>query len=433
MIVHVFECSKVIEMRERSLELAIPHFNCGPLRSLPMRIAHTLVGVLAVLFLWPTGPSMASNVCSWASFPMWPGHIPKDGETIGSVTAIGPNDVWAAGDALSPGFGHWDGVRWSILPVPGFDYLGFEESISATADNNIWAVGWGSHRFSTGPYALHFDGSSWTQDFLPLDPSLIEPAFATHVRAFSANDVWAIGWGYTPSDTIGSFVDRWNGTTWNSVKILPPKGPNGLDELMIYDVSGTSGSDVWLLGFYIFHNRSHVFIEHFDGNKWSIVPNPAQPNPHLYHDPDLAGIYAKSPSNAWVVGSYSIPANNPNGQISLTYTAHWNGSIWSYVPSPSVGARHQDNYLTAVSGSSTKDIWAVGYVVSGAALRGPLGLHWNGISWNAVQRPEEMGTGIYRAVVDISPKDVWAIGVQTTSSGTSGLLQSAFWCTPTTR
>jgi hypothetical protein len=399
-----------------------------------MRTASLFIALIALIVASNASPSWASTACSWQSVPVWPGHLPGSQLSITSISAIGPNDIWAAGEGLSPGLAHWDGNRWSPVSLPDNLQLGYEESIAATADDDIWAVGWGYRDGPPGPYWLHFDGSEWTQDFLPLQPGEFLVAEATHVKAFSPSDVWAIGQGEMHGELLGSWVDHWNGSKWNSVAILPPAGAAGKNSYSLENIGGTSGSDLWLLGrIDSFPGAGlRTFIEHFDGGTWKIVPNPTVPNPHEFANPVLVDVYAKSTKDAWAVGVYYDSTHNPNG-VSLTYTAHWNGSVWSYVPSPNVGPSHyQDNVLTSVSGSKVTDVWAVGGVTSGDDEIGLLGMHWDGISWRIVQRPEAMGVGTLRAIVDLSRNDVWAVGDQSLPRKGLGLLQAAFWCTPTT-
>src|SRR5204862_1571052 len=94
----------------------------------------------------------------------------------------------------------------------------------------------------------------------------------------------------------------------------------------------------------------------------------------------LAGVEAISANDVWAVGRYQPTAASPE----QTLTMHWNGTAWSVVTSPSVGT--QQNFLWSVSGSSSNDVWAVGYNGPSNA-RQTLTLHWDGSQWTQVQSP----------------------------------------------
>ena len=98
---------------------------------------------------------------------------------LSTVVALGPNDVWAAGNWVTPddvGIGlskivtlilHWDGTAWRVVPSPN-DPVRTSESmltgLAASGPSDIWAIGqvddWstGVH----GPLILHWDGVRWS-------------------------------------------------------------------------------------------------------------------------------------------------------------------------------------------------------------------------------------------------------------------------------
>lgn len=93
-----------------------------------------------------------------------------------------------------------------------------------------------------------------------------------------------------------------------------------------------------------------TLIEHWDGGGWSIVTSPSPAS-----NDTLTGVAARSATDVWAVGtrvdrSGAIP-------IDRTLTEHWNGTSWSVVASPNVGAN--DNLLNGVS-ATPGDVWAVG-------------------------------------------------------------------------
>src|SRR5205814_6959443 len=106
-------------------------------------------------------------------------------------------------------------------------------------------------------------------------------------------------------------------------------------------------------------------------------------NPYLY------GLAAVSANDVWAVGG-----------ANQTFTAHWDGSSWSTVPSPNpYGA---GSGLRAVAAVATNDVWAVGQY-DGIVLTE----HWNGTSWNIVSSP---GYSWLSGVAAVASNDIWAVG-----------------------
>ena len=88
------------------------------------------------------------------------------------------------------------------------------------------------------------------------------------------------------------------------------------------------------------------------GPQWNVVSSPNQTGAT---DNALNGVAVLSPTDVWAAGFYT----NTDG-VAQTLTERWDGSQWSIVPSPSVGAIG-GNVLQAISASSANNIWAVGY------------------------------------------------------------------------
>jgi hypothetical protein len=103
---------------------------------------------------------------------------------------------------------------------------------------------------------------------------------------------------------------------------------------------------------------------------WQQVPSPNASSADNY----LLGVSTLSPTDVWAVGYYS----NTVTQRYETLTEHWNGSVWTIVPSPNPAGWH--NYLRAVDGVASNDVWAVGdglpYVGYGGGYL--LTFHWDG-------------------------------------------------------
>jgi hypothetical protein len=99
---------------------------------------------------------------------------------INSIFGFGTNDVWAvgavrdAGDALAF---HWDGQRWTEIPVEGATL----EAVWGPRPDDVWAVGYRGT-------VLHFDGSAWTRCPMASDRDF-------HAVAGLEGQTWIVGQG----------------------------------------------------------------------------------------------------------------------------------------------------------------------------------------------------------------------------------------------
>jgi hypothetical protein len=307
-----------------------------------------------------------------------------------AASALSSDDVWTVGDSTSFGGSfprtlvqHWDGTQWSITPsLSPASWSNNLYGVVAITPNDVWAVGNQSNSIGGTQRTLieHWDGTQWS--IIPSPNAGTDKDFLGGVDAVSSDDVWAVG--RSVSDGVQqTLIEHWDGTQWS---IVPT--PNGAGEDSLTAVSAITDSDVWAVG---------TLIMHWDGTEWSIIPNPSSGS--------LTGIVALAPDDVWAVGSELDQA-----QVGQTLTLHWDGSQWSTIPSPSPGT--DGNRLSAVSGTASGDVWAVGYYYSDADCCRTLILHWDGSSWLVTDSPNsEYETYYLRGVAAVGPNDVWAVGV----------------------
>ncbi len=108
-----------------------------------------------------------------------------------------------------------------------------------------------------------------------------------------------------------------------------------------------------------------------------------------------------SPTNGWAVGF----APTAGGQATIV---HWDGSQWTSVPGPIVGA---GGYLSSIHMVSPTDGWAVGFD-AGAARS--LIVHWDGITWNVVSTlplPPTLAVSL-NSVFMVNSLDGWIVSNQ---------------------
>ncbi len=258
--------------------------------------------------------------------------------------------------------------------------------IDAISANDAWAVG--NYYSPTNGSLLtlieHFDGTRWTVVPSPSEPDISNTL--TAVAAVSASDVWAVGYLGTTTP-MGPLALHWDGTVWSIIPTptLPPQvvspGLNG--------VAAISTDDVWAVGF---DSRRHALTMHWDGTEWSLVSIPTDPAS------SLLAVTAVSTDDVWAVGG------STTGFSGTYLILHWDGSTWSEVSVSGSGL------LTAVDAVSADDVWAVGSTSTNQTLT----MHWDGAAWSVVSSPNISGLGnLLQGVSAVSADDVWAVGFST--------------------
>jgi hypothetical protein len=167
--------------------------------------------------------------------------------------------------------------------------------------------------------------------------------------------------------------------------VVPTPNPSGGGQNVLNAVAIVAPSDAWAVG----EGQYESLAEHWDGSMWSIVPSP-----NLQTFTGMKGVAAVSSTDVWAVGD--------NGGVGMTM--HWNGSTWTAVANPAT------NYvaLNAVSAGASNDVWAVGSLNGNARS---LALHWNGSSWSQIATPSPDGSeNFLNGVAALTANNAWAVG-----------------------
>lgn len=320
------------------------------------------------------------NGTEWSLVPSPNG--PEGNGELHAVHALASNDAWAVGHYWTGWpfpqrrslIQHWNGTQWAVVPSPT-DSWNVENTladVTALSSTEVWAVGHTtSASHSPETLVLRWNGQVWTRVPSPnITPAASYFNYLQSVSASASNDIWAVGY-YHDSGYYNyrGLLLHWNGTQWSLVP-----GPNVVGQNnestnhTLWGVEVVSPTDVWAVGGISFGGS---LIQHWNGTQWSVVSNPGGNG----NDYDLlVDVAAVSANDVWAVG-YSQPAFEP----ITTLVQHWNGSAWSTVPSPNVAAgdRYDMNRLVDISVVSSKDIWAAGeYRVHGEAEQ-PLLEHYS--------------------------------------------------------
>jgi hypothetical protein len=350
------------------------------------------------------------NGTAWKIVPSPDPGGSADPAALGGVSASPAGDAWAVGFHGAPyrAFAlHWDGTG-----VPCRSWSGGQPgSLGASATSSLfkgiamlsaceaWAVGTYYNGSTWQTLIERWNGSSWKTVPSP-DPG--GPANFNQlngVAVSSARSAWAVGSRGSPPGTL---IEHWNGTAWKTAPSPNAGGPGHVNTLSA--VAASSASDAWAVGYYFGRIAAQTLAVHWNGVAWQVVnsPDPAGSG----HANFLASVSVTSAHDAWAVGYYE------KGGINRTLIEHWNGTAWKTVPSPNAGPRASANALTGVAATSADNAWAVGSYSSGAT-GGTLIEHWNGSAWKIVPSPNADGAALSStllAVTVTSARDAWAVG-----------------------
>ncbi|MBA3833313.1 MAG: hypothetical protein H0X34_15760 [Chthoniobacterales bacterium] len=276
---------------------------------------------------------------------------------------------------------------WTEVPGPASPKNPGIYGLASMSSSDTWAVGSSG---SQGGKTLieRWDGTSWN-----VVPNPVSLGQLRAVTALSSADAWSVGFRDNVSARL-TLVEHWDGTRWVEV---PSPSIGTYDQLV--GVSAVSSNDVWAVGYSISPNNAYILM-HWNGTAWSLVEGPP------VRDGVLSGVKALASEDIWAVGYKDYNANN---NTASTFTLHWDGTVWSEIPSPNVDA---SNFLAAVDGTAPDDLWAVGNSGGGATIAffHTLALHWDGTAWTVVPTPVITNSDAFTAVKVLSPRNVLAVG-----------------------
>lgn len=212
--------------------------------------------------VWIVGRQITSNIQDLTFTEHWDGTqwsiVPSPsrgtaGSDLTSVTALASNDIWAVGwnygtaGAEQTLTEHWDGTQWSIVASPNVPNVHSTSlgSVTAISSNDVWAVGFsiiqGTGSFEGQTLTEHWNGTAWQ---IVTSPNPDPGDTLGYVAAVSTNNIWATGGSFTSGTSTPPFIEHWDGTSWQVVS-SPPTTPPG----SIGDVSVVPGSsDLWTAG-----------------------------------------------------------------------------------------------------------------------------------------------------------------------------------------
>jgi len=341
---------------------------------------------------------------------------------LATVTCTSASNCWAVGRIQTPkspsGAGpynqplieRWDGTVWSIVNSPNAgDGTGNNAlaGITCASASDCWAVGYRAQDFYYGQTLTErWDGSSWTIVPSPDRPPTEASNALTGVTCLSASECWSVG-SYTGDGLVNQTVtDYWNGVSW---VLVPSANTSPNDNNFLSAITCVSASDCWAVGEYSPPiSNPFTLVEHWDGALWSVVPSPntsINSSTTTNNGNFLNGVTCTSGSNCWAVG-FAYPSTYPSGLVAQTLTEHWDGTSWSVLASADTS---QHDVLIGVTCVSDSDCWAVGFSA-------PIGSHqtliehWDGATWALVTSPNVTHSNYLATVSCVSSTQCWAVG-----------------------
>jgi hypothetical protein len=304
---------------------------------------------------------------------------------------------------------HWNGNVWSMVPSPNLGIGSYLYGVAAISASDAWAVG----RYDNGgiyhSLILHWNGNAWSM--VPSPDLGTSSNYLNAVAAVSPEHVWAVG-SYRNNNVNQTLTEQWDGSVW-AVVSSPNLATGGI--LNAVAVAAAPANDLWAAGtsYDYAADSTRGLTLHWDGNVWSVVPSSDSSG----GGSELLSVAARSSDDVWAVGYFGS-----YDYWGRTRIEHWDGTSWSVKYSPNVDT--PQNYLYGITAVSPGDAWAVGYSGNVGSQR-TLMEQWNGDGWLIVASPNQ-GPNDNRpdAVAATSANDVWAVGDYRTVSGNTDVYQT---------
>jgi hypothetical protein len=208
---------------------------------------------------------------SWVNAIEWTGTTWSAMHNFGSLVpgafvASGPDDVWGFGSGGTPWAVHYNGARWSQMPMP----VNVAQS-SASAAAGDWVTGTAATRVEV----LHWSKGAWRNAALPkIAVPTGDQMFPGWIAAATTADLWvsvrvgpARGRG-----PVANILLHWNGKAWSKVPAPSLVNMNGLAGL----VSDGHGG-CWAATYAV--NKGGVVaglvMYHYSSGHWTHVSLPA--------------------------------------------------------------------------------------------------------------------------------------------------------------
>lgn len=269
------------------------------------------------------------------------------GAALAGVLAV-PLTLSGAAAADEPG----QGEPWTLIDKRSSTKSG--DAIGFGAPDDGWVVGANYETERTTPWAMHWDGTRWTES--KVGNFGATPVFLDQVAVPRPGEAWATGMpepaartrsprpgsglpyrdargvhpeapaaGATAAEGTPYVLARWDGQSW--VPAEAPKPPAGKQA----QVSGlaTVGDQVWAAGAEVkagsTPSEQQAFIDRYADGTWQRMRLPEE----LTSKPSiLLGVTGTGPDDVWLSGAFPTP------QKDTPFAAHWDGKAFTVTELP---------------------------------------------------------------------------------------------------
>lgn len=256
------------------------------------------------------------------------------GAELDAVAALSPTDAWAVGNQGSPPLAeHWNGMRWTVTPIPGAPRLGSFSGVAAISPSNVWAVG--TEGTFGVPFSAHWNGHTWRIVAMPVPRPRRGVQMGGLTRIAGSRQLFAVGSQLASHGR--QVIERWTGSRW-LIEPVPPLARGAVSD-GLQSVVSVSGADAWAVGTWLDASiAAHPLIEHWNGATWQHVPAPP--------------LLGESVGLTVVPGTGQLWATV--GATTMPITLHYTGRRWVEVPAvlPNGAADAELAGIAAASGSA---------------------------------------------------------------------------------
>jgi hypothetical protein len=283
---------------------------------------------------------------------------------------------------------------WEITPVPADPswYSTWLYDVSALSSDDAWAVGYNSEpgvlaSWKELTYAVHWDGSQWTQVPTPSPEPYPNGAscYLNTVTMVSPNDVWAAGSRYGDAGglSVGDwiFVIHYDGSSWTEVPVETPPGGVSINfsGTRVLESIAFGPNDVWFGGWWGEPNSMgsvtwRPLLMHWDGSQMTIHDGPAPHDGYYgYHVVSMSGT---GPNDIWAACQKNVL--NYSEKIVML---HYDGSNWSEAPIPDAPEEVRLNEVVSLAANDVFAFFTIPWTTDSYVL------HYDGNGWSPVSNP----------------------------------------------
>jgi hypothetical protein len=198
----------------------------------------------------------------------------------------------------------WTGTSWSAMH--NFAASPSLSTAIASGPNDVWGFGTTGSRNQT-PWAVHYNGKSWSQVSIPVIPSQASGSAA-------AGD-WVTGTVAAQPKLVELL--HWSKGAWRNVVLPKIAVPNG-DQMFPGAVDAATVADIWVtvsVGPSAGRGPVTAVLLHWNGKAWSKAAVPKGVS--------LSSVASDGHGGAWMAA---------DGVASAIY--HYSGGRWTHVPDP---------------------------------------------------------------------------------------------------